>query len=238
MTPNRSDFTAREWRLIQRLNTPRKVQLWLNAMRYNTESRGGTLRTFRGVLRAGSAHCLEACLAAAVILEQHGHPPIVMSIESQDWLDHVVFLFKQRGRWGAIGRSRDPGLHGRRAAFRSPRQIALSYVEAYVDYTGRVRGYGVVNLEDALPAYDWRFSLHNVWKVERLLIQWPHKKIQTSTARYRALRAFYVDYREKHGAKPWRHYSGRERWMPLPAEFLRRTAPDTSRPGRRLKLMH
>jgi hypothetical protein len=219
MTPARDKFTAREWALIQRLNTPRKVQLWLNAMPYNTEPRGETLRSFRGVLRAGHAHCLEACLAAAVILEQHGYPPIVMSIESQDCLDHVVFLYKQNDKWGAIGRSRDPGLHGRRAAFRSPRDIALSYVEGYVDYTGRVRAYGVCNLDSGLPHYDWRFARGNVWRVERLLIDWPHKKIKTSTKRYRDLKKYYVAYRDRHGVKPWHHYSGRDKWLPLPAEF-------------------
>lgn len=220
MIPTRADFTPAEWRLVQRLNTPRKVQLWLNAMPYNTEPHGGTLRTFRGVLRARQAHCLEACLAAAVILEQHGYPPIVMSLESQDWLDHVVFLYRAKGKWGAIARSRDPGLNGRRPAFRSPRALALSYVEGYVDFTGRVRGYGVANLAEALPAYDWRFARHNAWKVERLLIDWPHRRIKTSTARYRALKAYYVAYRETHGRKPWRHYQGRDTWMPLPAEFL------------------
>lgn len=219
MTPTRDAFTSAEWRLVQRLNTPRAVQLWLNALPYNTESDGETLRTFRGVLRAGKAHCLEACLAAAVILEQHGYPPILMSIESQDWLDHVVLLYKARGKWGSIGRSRDPGLHGRKAAYRTPRDVAWSYVEAYVDYTGRVRGYGVANLDQALPQYDWRFALGNVWKVERLLIHWPHTKIKTSTSRYRQLKAYYIDYRKRHGAKPWRHYSGRDKWLPVPAEF-------------------
>jgi hypothetical protein len=223
MTPSRRDFTPREWRLIERLDTPRRVQLWLNALPYNTEEGRETLRSFRGVLRVQQAHCLEACLAAAVILEQHGYPPIVMSIESQDWLDHVVFLYKQRGKWGAIGRSRDPGLHGRRPLFRSPRDIALSYVEGYVDYSGRVRGYGVANLAEALPDYDWRFARGNVWKVEKLLIDWPHKKIKTSTQRYRALKKYYVAYRERFNTKPWRHYSGREKWMPLPEEF--RQAP-------------
>ena len=95
----------------------------------------------------------------------------------------------------------------------------MSYVEGYVDYTGRVRGYGVVNLEEALPTYDWRFAPGNVWKVERLLIDWPHKKIKTSTKRYRALKKYSVAYRARHGTKPWRHYAGRDKWMPLPTEF-------------------
>ena len=31
---------------------------------------------------------------AAVILEQHGYPPTVMSLESVDGLDHVIFVYK------------------------------------------------------------------------------------------------------------------------------------------------
>ncbi len=220
MIPTREQFTPREWRLIQQLNTPLKVQGWLNALPYNHERRGETLRTFRGVMCHGRAHCLEAALAAAVIMEQHGYPPLMMSIESKDWLDHVVFLYRCNSRWGSVGRSRDPGLHGRKAVFRSPRTVAMSYIEGYVDYTGRVRGYGVANLDEALPDYDWRFSLKSVWKVERLLIQWPHRTIKTSDARYRKLKARYVGYRERHGHKPWRYYSGRDRWLPIPTEFV------------------
>lgn len=216
MRPPREAFTPREWRLIQRLDTPAKVQRWLNALPYNTEKGGGTQRSFRSVIRKGMAHCMEAALFAAVVLEQHGYPPIVMSLESKDWLDHVIFIYQRQGRWGSIARSRDPGLHGRKAVFRSPRTLALSYVDSYVDYTGRLHGYGVCNLDDALPNYDWRLTTKNVWKVENLLIKWPHKKFKTSTPRYRALHKYYIEYREKYGKKPWRHLRGRDKWTPLP----------------------
>ena len=57
-----------------------------------------------------------------------------------------------------MARSRDPGLHGRKPRFRSPRALARSYYDGYVDYTGRVKGFGVANLVDALPGYDWRLD--------------------------------------------------------------------------------
>src|SRR5256885_8545461 len=44
-------------------------------------------------------------------------------------------------------RSRDPGLHGRKPVFSTPRALALSYADAYVDFTGRVTGYAVVNVD-------------------------------------------------------------------------------------------
>ncbi|MEP6918909.1 MAG: hypothetical protein ABJC89_24930, partial [Acidobacteriota bacterium] len=147
VAPPLSAFTPRERRLVRQLRTPAAVQRYLNALPYNSEPApaGATLRTFRGVVRHGAAHCLEAALTAAVILEQHGWPPLVLSFESIDALDHVIFVYRMRGRWGSIARSRDPGLHGRRPVFATPRALALSYVEEYVDFTGRVTGYEVAD---------------------------------------------------------------------------------------------
>lgn len=166
------------------------------------------------------AHCLEAALFATIVLEQHGFPPLVMSLESQDNLDHVIFVYRWRGCWGAVARSRDPGLHGRRAVFRSVRHLASSYVEPYVDYTGRVRAYGVANLAEAMAAYDWRWSRRNVWKVEQLLIDWPHVKLPSSNARYRLLKRRYREYRAAHDDRKPIDYRRRETWTPIPPEFL------------------
>ena len=44
-----------------------------------------------------------------------------------------------------------------RAVFATPRALALSYVDPYVDFTGRVTGYTVVDLR-VLGDYDWRLS--------------------------------------------------------------------------------
>ena len=127
------------------------MQRYLNGLPYNTEPPPGgeTLRSFRGVVRPGTAHCLEAALAAAVILEQHGYPPLVLSFESIDKLDHVLFVYRENGRWGSVARSRDPGLHGRKPVFRTARALATSYFEPYVDFTGRITGYAVVDLRHA-----------------------------------------------------------------------------------------
>jgi hypothetical protein len=213
-------FTRAERRLIARLGTPRAVQRWLNALPYNSEQDGETLRSFRGVVRTGTAHCLEAALAAAVILEQHGCPPLVLSFESADLLDHVIFVYRARTGWGSVARSRDPGLHGRRPVFATPRALALSYVEAYIDFTGRLTGYAVVDLR-VLGRYDWRVADTNIWKVERLLLDWPHRRIRSSSAVIAAMRRRYRRFREAHGFKPWRYYKGRDRWTELPEAFRR-----------------
>jgi hypothetical protein len=218
----RFGFTGRERRLIARLRTPRQVQRFLNGLPYNTEPPPGraTLRSFRGVVRTGTAHCLEAALAAAVILEQHGYPPLVMSLESIDDLDHVVFIYRRGGRWGSVARSRDPGLHGRKAVFSSVRALALSYVDPYVDLTGGVKGYAKVDLR-LLDGYDWRLAETNVWKVERLLLDYPHQPVRSSKSHIDRLRARYVSFRTRHpGVKPV-YYRGMDRWTELPRQFNR-----------------
>jgi hypothetical protein len=213
-------FTPRERRLIARLRTPAAVQQYLNALPYNQEPGGrATLRSFRGVVREGCAHCLEAALFAAVVLEAHGYPPLLLSFESIDKLDHVIFVYQQAGRWGSIARSRDPGLHGRKPVFATPRALALSYFDPYVDFTGRVTGYAVVDLRDLMGEYEWRVAATNVWKVERELLDLPHRRIHSSDRRVDALRARYRAFRSEHpGQKPI-YYKNRNRWMPLPPEF-------------------
>src|ERR671918_439652 len=173
--PSLAVFTPAERRLVRRLRSPILVQRFLNRLPYNTEPDRETLRSFRQVVRHRTAHCLEAALAAACILEQHGFPPLVMSLKSLDYLDHVIFVFREEGRWGSVARSRDPGLHGRKPVFGTARELASSYVDPYVDLTGRVTWFAVADLRE-LGSYDWRLGRRNLWKVERWLIDYPHRR--------------------------------------------------------------
>ena len=219
--PTAARFTGRERRLIARLRTPALVQAYLNDLPYNQEPHGrATLRSFRGVVREGCAHCLEAALFATVVLEQHGYAPRLLSFESIDELDHVVFVYQHRGRWGSIARSRDPGLHGRRPVFASSRALARSYMDPYIDFTGRVTGYTVVNLATLMGDYDWRLAEGNVWKVERELLDLPHRPLASSDQRVDRLRARYRAFRAAFPGRKPVDYAGRSRWTPLPGEFI------------------
>jgi hypothetical protein len=229
-------FTATERRLIARLRTPLDVQHYLNALPYNTEPPPGraTLRSFRGVVRHRTAHCLEAALFAATVLEQHGYPPLVISFESIDELDHVIFVYQKRGResfsrgatekdsrplfWGSVARSRDPGLHGRKPVFATPRALAASYLDTYVDLTGRIKAFALVDLR-VMGNYNWRLSERNVWKVERMLLDTKHQPLQMSEARYRDFRTRYGAFKEQHPDRKPLFYEGREKWTPIPEHF-------------------
>lgn len=210
--PPRSDFSRAERSLIERLRTPRLVQAYLRALPYNWEKNGETLRTFRGVVEAGVAHCLEAALAAAAILEQHGYPPLLLDLESQDLLDHVLFLFRGRSGYGTVARSRDAGLHGRKPVFRSVLALVRSYVDPYVDGSGRIVGYGVLDLR-TLARCDWRLSTRNVWAVEKALIAMPHTKLRTSDRRYHSTLKQFLKFRERYPWSPVTFYANRAIWL-------------------------
>lgn len=210
--PDRKQFTSSEWKLVQRLNAPAKVQRFFSLQPYNWETQGATLRSFREFLKHNEVHCLEAAVGAAVIMEQHGYPPLLLDLESQDLLDHVLFVFQVNGRWGSIGRSRDLGLHGRKPIFRSIRDLVWSYFDTYVDFSGRIKGYGVTNLYE-LGNYDWRFSSRKMTKIEDHLRAIPHKPIYSSDARYNRLLARYHEYKKKYPDRSPSYYRSRAAWM-------------------------
>jgi hypothetical protein len=177
---------------------PVTIQRWLSRLPYNHEPTGPTLRALPGVLRHDTVHCLEAALVAATLLEPHGFPPLLLDLESDDRLDHVVFAYRLAGRWGAVGRSRDVGLGGRRPVYPSPWALARSYYAPYVNDRARIRAWALADLR-RLPHCPWRTSTGNVWQVERWLIAHPHRPLRTSDRAWRRMVARYRRYRAAGG---------------------------------------
>jgi hypothetical protein len=205
----RMEFSKNERAIIERHRTPAEVQRYLRSLPYNWKN---TLRTFRKVVQCHTANCIEAALAAAAIMEQHGHPPLLLDLESVDKLDHVLFLYRIDGRWGTVGKSRDAGLHGRKPVFRSVRDLVWSYVEPYVDATGRICGYGVADLND-LTSADWRLSERNVWTVEKALIARPRKSLRISEVRYRKMLRRYGEFKKRWPDQPFPYSDPLQRWL-------------------------
>ena len=133
-------------------------------------------------------------------------------MESTDDLDHVVFIFRRNGRWGAVAKSRDPGLHGRKPVFRSIRDLVWSFFDPYIDLTGRINGYGVLDLR-TLRNVDWRRNERNVWALQRALIEMPHKSLRSSDARYKWWHRRYREFRRRHPDRKPVYYLDRSRWL-------------------------
>lgn len=131
-TPGELGLSDEEGRLLGDLRTPQRIQEFVAGLRANFEQNGDTLRSVRGVLRHGEAHCIEAAFTAACALWLHGDPPLLMDLTAtSDDADHVVALFRRNGCWGAISKSNHAWLRWRDPVYRSLRELAMSYFHEY-----------------------------------------------------------------------------------------------------------
>jgi hypothetical protein len=90
--------------------------------------------------------------------------------------------------------------------------LVQSYFDPYVDFTGRIKGYGLANLYD-LGDYDWRFSPRKMIRIENYLREMPHQKLSSSDARYKKLLARYHRYKKRYPDGSPQYYDTRSQWM-------------------------
>jgi hypothetical protein len=128
----RALLTPAERRVFARLDTPQKIQAYLEKLPPNFELGGETYMSPRRALKARTVHCAEAAVLAAAILIYHGQPVWLMDIRAlPSDQDHIVTLFKQRGLWGAISKTNHAVLRWRDPIYRNAREVAMTYAHEY-----------------------------------------------------------------------------------------------------------
>ena len=137
-------LSAGEFRRLRALDTPQKIQRFLNGITVNHELDGETILSVREVLRQRRAHCIEGAFLAACALWMHGDPPLLMHLDC-DISDypHVIALFRRRGYWGAISKTNGAPLRYRDPIYRSLRELAITYFHEYYNkkYQKTLRSY-------------------------------------------------------------------------------------------------
>lgn len=134
----RALLTPAETRVFARLDSPQKIQTFIDKLPANFEPGGDTLMSPRRMMKAKVAHCAEGAMFAAAVLAFHGKDAWLMDIRSlPSDHDHIVTLFKQRGLWGAISKTNHAILRWRDPIYRSPRELAMSYAHEYCLPSGK-----------------------------------------------------------------------------------------------------
>jgi len=126
-------WTKPELALFRRLDTPEKIQRYLDDLTYRAEERAACPRQ---VIREGRAHCFDGALFGAAALRRLGHPPALLDLRAVRDDDHVLALYRVDGCYGAVAKSNFVGLRFREPIFRSLRELTLSYFEAYFNLEG------------------------------------------------------------------------------------------------------
>jgi hypothetical protein len=124
---NSFGLSASHYLQLKKLNSPQKIQDYLDTLPINFEEDGETYMSVSRSLRAKKVHCLEAALLAACTLWIQGAKPLLMDFKTDNDEDHVVAIFKVRNHWGAISKTNHAVLRYRDPIYRTLRELALSY---------------------------------------------------------------------------------------------------------------
>src|SRR3974390_54448 len=128
----RALLTSAERRVFARLDTPQKIQTFLDKLPANFELDGDTVMSPRRLLRERAAHCAEGALFAVAALPFHGKPASLLDIPAlPSDQDHILALFRERGLWGSISKTNHAILRWRDPIYKSARELAMSYAHEY-----------------------------------------------------------------------------------------------------------
>ncbi len=168
--------------VLRRLDSPERIQAFLNAVPINHELDGETVLSVREVLRQRRAHCIEGAMLAACALWVNGDPPWVMHLDC-DLSDypHVIALFRRAGAWGAISKTNGAPLRYRDPIYRTLRELALSYFHEYSNRRGQktLRSYtSAFDLRRIDPA-EWVTNAKSCWPAHDRLAALRHYPLIT-----------------------------------------------------------
>lgn len=206
MVSSRPEFhlNTRERGIFRKLNTPQKIQDFLERIPINFEPHGDTLLSPRRVLKEKKAHCMEGALFAAAVLWFHGEEPFLLDLKAaRPDFDHVVALFRRHGRWGAISKTNHTILRYRDPVYRTVRELAMSYFNEYIYDDGRktMRSYSRPFSMKRFGT-SWVTAKDDLWEVDAELDASPHYGILTPGSR-RSLRPGDTIERRALGLTDW-----------------------------------
>ena len=171
------NYTPEERSIFKGLSTPEKIQRFFDdGLRYDAPAGPIACRSPRQVLRDRSANCMEGAMFGAAALRMLGHPPLLVDLVAVNDDDHVIAVFRINGHWGAISKSDYSGLRFREPAYRTVRELVMSYFEHYYNQKREktLRKYSrPVNLS-RFDSIQWMTSEDNVWEVPDHLCSIPH----------------------------------------------------------------
>lgn len=169
-----------ETKLFKRLNSPAKIQDYLNGLKFNFEKQGNSCYSPQMVIKNKTAHCMEGAMFAAVGLERLGYEPLVVDLRanSRDF-DHVVAVYKKNGYWGALSKTNHAVLRYREPVYKTIRELVMSFFHEYFDTQGRknLREYSVPLNLNRFNKINWRESKEDLFEIPACLDDIKHYKI-------------------------------------------------------------
>lgn len=179
-----SDYSKEEIKLFKKLNSPQKIQDYLDSLKFNF-SEDGVFVSPRKVIKTKKADCLEGALFAAAALEFNGYEPLVLDLRSAkkpfDY-DHEVAIFKIDRFFGAISKTNHAVLRYREPVYKTVRELVMSYFHEYfLNNTGKktLREYSMPFNLNKINNLNWRTTENDLWQIHEILDKIKHYQILT-----------------------------------------------------------
>lgn len=121
------------------LNTPQKVQDFLDKIPFNFEEKGETYMSPKQVLKNNKMHCFEGAVFACFCLQKIGIENYLMDLKVKNLKkdsDHTLCIFRINKFWGAISKTNHSVLRWRDPIYKTSRELAMSYFHEYFLDTG------------------------------------------------------------------------------------------------------
>ncbi len=169
-----------ELNILKNLNSPIKIQEFLNKLETNFEENGDTCMSPKIVLREKKCHCMEGSILAALVLRINRESPLIVDLKANDDdYDHTIAVFKKNGKWGAISKTNHAVLRYRDPVYDSIRELVMSYFHEYFNDHGKktLRSFSMPVDLSRFDKYGWMNSEENVWYIPEYLVNVKHYSI-------------------------------------------------------------
>ena len=174
----------KQFKILKKLNTPVKIQTFLDKLPINFEKDGETFLSPLAVLKKRTCHCIEAAVLAALAMRVNGRPPLVLDLTAvRNDFDHVIAVFQKGQQWGAISKTNHAVLRYREPVYNSIRELVMSYFHEYQDDYGHknLRSYSLpVNLK-RFDRLGWMTTYEDIDYIPEYLVKVKHYSILTRT---------------------------------------------------------
>lgn len=172
----------KEFEVLKKLNTPVKIQNFLDKLKINFEENGDTCFSPKIVLKQKKCHCIEGAILAALALRINGYPPLLVDLTAnKNDFDHVIAVFKKNKKWEAISKTNHAVLKYRDPVYNSIRELVMSYFNEYFNDDGEktLRSFSLpINLS-RFDKLGWMNAEENIFYIPEYLVSVKHFPIMT-----------------------------------------------------------
>lgn len=173
-------LTKQEEKIFKSLKTPAQIQDFLNRIPINFDYHKDTCLSPRMVLKKNKCHCIEGAILAALALRFQGQKPLIVHLKTAEGDDdHVIAVFRQYGKWGAISKTNHGVLRYREPVYNSIRELAMSYFHEYTDKKGNktLRSFSVPLDLSRFDKKGWATAEKDLWYIDSYLDKIRHFNI-------------------------------------------------------------